>query len=98
MISKTSIKSVISISFLFLLPIIHSVDEKNIAKVICSLNQFKEVDILKGIFGSSLKLSKSLQKECSIKFRLVTSSANEIGRKDIISFASGKIDNKKVTL
>ena len=98
MISKTSIKFVISISFLFLLPIIHSVDEKNIAKVICSLNQFKEVDILKEIFGNSLKLSKSLQKECSIKFRFVTSSVNEIGRKDIILFASGKIDNIKVTL
>ena len=98
MISKTSIKFIISISFLFLLPIIHSVDEKNIAKVICSLNQFKEVDILKGIFGNSLKLSKSLQKECSMKFRFVTSSDKDIGRKDIISFASGKIDNKKVTL
>ena len=54
MILKNSIKHIISISFLFLLPIIHSVDEKNVAKVICSLNQFKEVDILKGIFGNSL--------------------------------------------
>ena len=98
MILKTSIKSIISISFLFLLPMIHSVDEKNIAKVICSLNQFKEVDILKGIFGNSLKLSKSLQKECSMKFRFVTSSAKEIGRKDIILFSSGQIDDKKVTL
>ena len=98
MIWKHNMKFFISTSFLFLLPIIHSVDEKNIAKVICSLNQFKEVDILKGIFGNSLKLSKSLQKECSIKFRFVTTSVKDIGRKDIILFASGKIDNKKVTL
>ena len=91
-------KSLFVICFLFFIPIISSVDEKNIAKVICSLNRFKEVDILKGIFGNSLKLSKSLQKECNMKFRFVTSSVNQIGRKDIILFASGKIDNKKVTL
>ena len=98
MILKTHIKSIISISFLFLLPIIHSVDEKNISKVICSLNRSKEVDILKGMFGNSLKLSKSLQKECNMKLRFVTSSVVEIGKKGIVSFASYEMNNKKANL
>ena len=98
MISKTSIKFIISISFLFLLPIIHSVDEKNVAKVICSLNGFKEVDILSGIFEDSVKLSKSLQKECNMKFRFVTFSAIDVGRRDIVSFASHEMNKEKKTI
>ena len=91
-------KFFISTSFLFLLPIIHSVDEKNVAKVICSLNRFKEVDILRGIFGDSVKLSKSLQKECNMKLRFVTSSIVEISKKGIVSFASDEMNNKKANL
>ena len=91
-------KFIISTSFLFLLPIIHSVDEKNVAKVICSLNQFKEVDILRGMFGDSFKLSKSLQKECNMKFRFVTFSAIDIGRKDVVSFASHEMNKEKETI
>ena len=91
-------KFFISTSFLFLLPIIHSVDEKNVAKVICSLNRFKEVDILSEIFEDSVKLSKSLQKECNMKFRFVTFSAIDVGRRDIVSFASHKINKEKETI
>ena len=91
-------KFIISTSFLFLLPIIHSIDEKNVAKVICSLNQFKEVDILRGMFGDSFKLSKSLQKECNMKFRFVTFSAIDIGRKEVVSFASHEMNKEKETI
>ena len=98
MLLKERIKSLFLICFLFLTPIIHSVDEKNIAKVICSLNQFKEIDVLKGIFGDSVKLSKSLNKECSMKLRFITSSVTEIGRKGFVSFANDELENKKETL
>ena len=98
MIWKHNMKFFISTSFLFLLPIIHSVDEKSLAKVIRSLNRFKEADILRGIFGDSIKLSKSLQKECNMKLRFVTSSVVEIGKKGIVSFASDEMNNKKANL
>ena len=98
MLLKESIKSMFVICFLFLIPIIHSVDEKNIAKVICRLNAFKEVDVLKGIFGDSVKLCKSLQKECNMKFRFVTSSFIEIGRIGFVSFAIDELKNMKETL
>ena len=94
------LKEIIKLTFLLFifLPIIHSVKEKNIAKVICSLSHFNEVDILKGIFGDPLKLGKYLQKECNIKFRFVTSNVTNLGRKDIVAFSSHNIDNEKETL
>ena len=98
MLPTKSIQYTFVICFLFLLPITHSVDEKIIAKVICSLNRFKEVDILRGIFGDSVKLSKSLQKECNMKLRFIASSNVEIGRKDIVSFVSDEMNNKKANL
>ena len=98
MLPTKSIQSTIVIFFLLLLPITNSIDEKSIAKVICSLNPFKEVDVLRGINGDSVKLSKSLQKECNMKLRFVTSSVVEIGKKGIVSFASDEMNNKKANL
>ena len=86
------------LGFFFFLPITHSFNEGNVAKVVCSLARFNEVDILKRSYGDSVKLSKSLQKECDIKSRFVVSTAFEIGRKDIVSFASHKMENMKETL
>ena len=88
----------LTLMLFFLPPIIHSVKEKNIAKVICSLSHFNEVDILKGIFGDPLKLGKYLQKECNIKFRFVKPNVTKLGRKDIIVFSSHNMENKKETL
>ena len=83
---------------LFVLPITQSVDEENIAKVICSLSQFSEVDILKETFGNTIKICKYLQKECNIKVRFVASNAANIGRKDIVLFASYEMEKKKEAL
>ena len=94
------LKEIIKLTFMLFifLPIIHSVKEKNIAKVICSLSHFNEVDILKGIFGDPLKLGKYLQKECNIKFRFVTPNVTKLGRKDIVAFSSHNMENKKERL
>ena len=98
MLLKESINSLFVLCILFLIPIIHSLNEKSIAKVICSLNPFKEVDVLRDINGDSVKLSKNLQKECNMKLRFVTSSVVEIGRKGIVSFANDEMNNKKANL
>ena len=83
------------IVFLIILPITHSINEEKIAKVICSLSRFQEVDISKDVFGDAFKLSKKLKEQCYMKLRFVTSYVNNIGKTDIVLFASHETDLKE---
>ena len=82
------------IVFLTILPITHSINEEKIAKVICSLSRFQEVDISKEVFGDAFKLSKNLKEQCYMKLRFVTSYVNNIGETDIVLFANHETDLK----
>ena len=57
----------------YLVQPIHCANEEKVAKVICSLSNFKDIDILKGKLAKQIQFSKTLFQECSIKFRMVTS-------------------------
>ena len=67
-------------------------NEENKAKVICHFKRFANTDILE--MPESLKLSKILFKKCNMQVRIV-SDLEEIGRNDLISFASQKNENKE---
>ena len=65
--------------------------EEKKAKVICHFKRLANTDILK--MPEALKLSKILFKKCKMQVRIM-SDFEEIGRNDLISFASEKNDNK----
>ena len=67
-------------------------NEENKAKVICHFKRFANTDILE--MPESLKLSKILFKKCNMQVKIV-SDLEEIGRNDLISFASQKNENKE---
>ena len=81
--------------FLILLPMTHSINEEKIAKVTCSLSRFREVDISKEVFGDTFKLSKKLKEQCYMRLRFVTHNVINIGKKDIVLFASHEMDLKE---
>ena len=61
------------------------------AKVICHFKRLANTDILE--MPEAVKLSKILFKKCKMQVRIM-SDFEEIGRNDLISFASEKNDNK----
>ena len=61
------------------------------AKVICHFKRLANTDILE--MPEAVKLSKILFKKCKMQVRII-SDFEEIGRNDLISFASEKNDNK----
>ena len=65
--------------------------DENKAKVICHFKRLANTDILE--MPEALKLSKILFKNCKMQVRII-SDIEEIGRNDLISFASEKNDNK----
>ena len=68
-------------------------NEENEANVICHFfKRSANTDILK--MPGPLKLSKILFKKCNMQVRIV-SDPEEIGRNDLISFASQKNENKE---
>ena len=65
--------------------------EEKKAKVICHFKRLANTDILE--MPEAVKLSKILFKKCKMQVRII-SDFEEIGRNDLISFASEKNDNK----
>ena len=62
------------------------------AKVICHFKRLANTDILE--MPEAVKLSKILFKKCKMQVRII-SDFEEIGRNDLIYFASEKNDNKE---
>ena len=66
----------------------HCINEEKIAKAICTLSRFHDIDISKEVFGDAFKLTKNLKEQCNIKLRYVTPNVDNIGKTDIVLFAS----------
>ena len=86
---------VFMIIYFTIFPMTLSRNEEKIAKVICSLSRYTDVDISKEVFGDAFKLSKSLKEQCYVRLRYVSPNVISIGKTNIVLFASHEMKLKE---
>ena len=72
-----------------------SINEENISKIICSITKFNYVNIFVGTLKKPIKLSKKLQRECSLLVKFIE-EVEKFEDLEFISFAEYDEDNKEI--